>query len=95
MRIEGGGAVVVVDWVLKPDRGTSLIRKRPHPKDSHWATDMVLQKGPREMRLLISEVPLYRITSLINRRTPLGPYSRPTRMALQWSWGGGQLLLRE
>ena len=31
----------------------------------------------------------YRGTSLIRKRLPLGPYSRPTPRALRWSSGGG------
>ena len=33
-------------------------------------------------------------TSLIRKRHPLGPYSRPTPRALRWSYGGG-VFLRE
>ena len=32
---------------------------------------------------------LYRDTSLIRKRTPLGPYSRNVPRDLRWSWGGG------
>ena len=32
--------------------------------------------------------PLYRGTSLIRKRPPVGPYSRAMPRALWWSWGG-------
>jgi len=31
----------------------------------------------------------YRVTFLMRRHPPLGPYSRPIPMALRWSWWGG------
>ena len=35
-----------------------------------------------------SRFSVYRGTSLIRKRHPLGPYSRPTPRALRWSYGG-------
>jgi hypothetical protein len=52
----------------------------------------------------MSEVLLYsrglflgpqRGTSLMTKRPPLGPYSRPMTEALWWSLGGGQVLMSE
>jgi len=37
----------------------------------------------------------YRVTSLIRKRTPLGPYRRPVPRALWWSWGGWRFLMSE
>ena len=37
----------------------------------------------------------YRGTSLIRKRLPLGPYSRPIPRALWWSMGGGLFLMSE
>ena len=38
--------------------------------------------------------PLYRGTSLIRNRAPLGPYSSRMPRALWWSWGGGRFYER-
>ena len=38
---------------------------------------MVLLDGPTGWWFLISEVPMYRCTSLRRERPPLGPYNRP------------------
>jgi len=38
---------------------------------------MGLRLGPREVRFLVSEVPLYSSTSLTRNRLPLGLYSGP------------------
>ena len=32
---------------------------------------------------------MYRGTSPLKNRLPLGPYGRPMPRALRWSWGGG------
>jgi hypothetical protein len=37
----------------------------------------------------MSEVPLYRGTSLLRNCLPLGPYSNPMPRVLWWSQGGG------
>jgi len=37
----------------------------------------------------------YRGTSLIRKRTPLGPYRRPMPRVLGGSWGGGRFLMGE
>ena len=39
--------------------------------------------------------PLYRGTSLIRERFPLGPYSGPTSKALRWPQGGALFLMNE
>jgi len=44
----------------RPYRVTSLIRNSPPPQGHQRALDMVLLKGPRGARFLMSEVPLYR-----------------------------------
>ena len=38
---------------------------------------------------------VYRGTSLIRKRTPLGPYPRPMPRVLGRSWGGGDFLMGE
>ena len=38
---------------------------------------------------------LYRGTSLIRKRTPLGPYRRPMPRVLGWSQGGGRFFMGE
>ena len=42
-----------------PHRGTSLIKNSPHPQGVHRALGIVLLKGPRGSRFLMSEVSLY------------------------------------
>ena len=37
------------------------------------------------MAFFMSDVSLYRVTSLIRKRLPLGPYSRALPRALWWS----------
>ena len=46
------------------------------------------QARPPKRRLLPT-CALYRGTSLIRKRLPVGPYNRPMHMALWWSWGWG------
>ena len=36
----------------------------------------------------MSEVPLYRVTSLIRHRVVIGPFSRTLLRALRWFYGG-------
>ena len=43
----------------------------------------------------MSEVPLYRGTSLLRNCLPLGPYSNPMPRVLWWSQGGGGVLMSE
>ena len=43
----------------------------------------------------MSEVPLYRGTSLRRNRLLLDPYSSPVPRGLGWSWGGALLLMGE
>ena len=40
-------------------KGTSFIRKCLPPQDFHWFLGTVLLKGPKGVRFLMSEVPLY------------------------------------
>ena len=49
----------------------------------------------RSAPLPFSVTCVYRGTSLIRKRTPLGPYSRTMPMALWGSWGGGLFLMSE
>ena len=43
----------------------------------------------------MSDVPLYRGTSLMRNSLPLGPYSRPVPRNLWWSWEGGLFRVSE
>ena len=43
----------------------------------------------------MSEVPLYRSTSLTRKRPPLGPYRGPMPSVLGGSWGRGHFLMGE
>jgi len=47
-------------------RDSSLIRNTPPPEGHHAALDIVLLLGPRGALFLMSEVPLYRDSSLID-----------------------------
>ena len=50
-----------VPWTLPSEssyKGTSLMRKRPPPKDHHRTLGTVLLSGPRRGVFLMSEVPL-------------------------------------
>ena len=66
-----------------------------------WSDDW--SKGSGKQLLAIGteegEVPLhprpYRGTSLIRKRTPLGPYRRLMPRVLGGSWGGGRFLMSE
>jgi len=51
-------------------RGTSLIRKRPPPYDPPMTLGLDLRLGPRGVRFLVSEVPLYALRSHKCRKPP-------------------------
>jgi len=50
------------------------------------------QKLPRIVNL---DQPTYRVTSLMRKRTPLGPYRRPILRVLGGSYGSGRFLRDE
>ena len=58
-------------------QGTSLTRNSPLHHDHHRALGIILLQGLRGARFLMSEVPLYRVTSLIRIKLSLRPHSRP------------------
>ena len=57
-------------------------------QNRHVPPDVISQS--RHLR-----VNAYRGTSLIRKRTLLGPYSRTTPRALWWSWGGWHFRMSE
>ena len=74
----------------KPYRVTSLVRRRT-PLQGVFAHKKLPPLGPYSRpvprvlggskgveRFVMSEVPLHRVTSLVRRRTPLGPCKRPS-----------------
>ena len=60
---------------------------RPVARSLRWSYE--------EGGLLMSEVPLYRVTSLIRNRPALGPYRRPVPRVLGDSYEGGKFLMGE
>ena len=46
-------------WLIGPFRGTSPIRKHPPPYDPRRLLGKFIREGPRGVRFLMSEVPLY------------------------------------
>ena len=68
-------------------RGTSLIRKRTPPQGRHMSLGIVLVKGPRGWRFLMSEVPLYydRPDSVIVSRNACRDYNPPQLSSVMYS----------
>ena len=95
-------------FVAQPYRGTLLIRTPPPPLGPPQGPRQGATLGRYGLRLLESEIPLYRGASNlsasnlqyrgispIRKRNPLGPFSRTMPGILGGSYGGGQFLVIE
>jgi hypothetical protein len=62
--------------------------------DSRWPASKTLP-APSRVASLKGIAWVYRGTSPIRKRTPLGPYRRPMPRVVGGSWGGGRCLMGE
>ena len=88
--------VILWGWAVSYERGTPVelcLAAYDHPRDGAHCTARVVNLSRCCQLQLSSRVQGF--LSLIRKRHPVGPYSRPMPRALWQSYGGGQFHMSE